>query len=131
MAGFQVPMIAIKEIAFTGYPVTDIARARAFYEGLLKLEPATRFEHEGRHWIEYDVGPATLAISNMSPEQWKPSPDGPAVALEVVDFEAAVRAVVDAGVKVLAGPMDSGVCRMVIVADPDGNSLVLHQRHAR
>jgi hypothetical protein len=27
------------EVAFTGYPVTDIARAREFYEGALKLEP--------------------------------------------------------------------------------------------
>lgn len=124
-------MIAIKEIAFTGYPVTDIARAQAFYEGVLRLKPATRFEHEGKHWIEYDLGNGTLAISNMSADLWKASPDGPAIALEVDDFEAATAALTAAKVRIILGPMDSGVCKMVIVADPDGNSLVLHRRHAR
>jgi hypothetical protein len=28
-------MIKVTEIAFTGYPVTDMPRARAFYEGTL------------------------------------------------------------------------------------------------
>ena len=41
-------MIRVKEIAFTGYPVTDMPRARAFYEGLLHLVPSTTFEHEGK-----------------------------------------------------------------------------------
>jgi len=123
-------MITVKEIAFTGYPVTDIARARAFYEGLLRLKPGASFEHEGKHWLEYEVGSSTLAISNMSMDQWKPSADGPAVALEVTDFEAAVETLRTAGVKFLLGPMDSGVCKMLIVSDPDGNSLVIHRRHA-
>ena len=34
-------MITIKEIAFTGYPVTDMARSRAFYEGVLGLKVST------------------------------------------------------------------------------------------
>lgn len=121
-------MIAITAIAFTGYPVTDLPRARAFYEQTLGLKSSTVFEHEGRHWIEYDVGPATLAISNMSTEQWKPSSDGPVVALEVADFPAAVAALRAAGTKFLIEPMDSGVCHMAIVADPDGNSLCIHHR---
>lgn len=121
-------MIQITEIAFTGYPVTDVARARGFYEGVLRLRPTQQFEHEGKHWIEYDVGPATLAISNMSGEQWKPSSDGPSVALEVADFEAAVAALRAAAVKFVVEPMDSGVCRMAIVQDPDGNALAVHKR---
>lgn len=124
-------MIQIEEIAFTGYPVTDIARARSFYEGVLGLKLTTQFEHEGRHWLEYDLGPATLAISNMSGEQWKPSADGPSVALEVADFDAAVAHVRAAGVRFLLEPTDSGVCHMAIIADPDGNSLALHRRHRR
>lgn len=123
-------MIRIKEIAFTGYPVTDIARARRFYEGLLGLQVTIQFEHEGRHWIEYDIGRATLAISNMSAEKWKPSPDGPSLALEVEDFDAALAALKAAKVKFFLEPMDSGVCRMAVIADPDGNSLVVHQRKA-
>ena len=124
-------MIRIKEIAFTGYPITDVARARRFYEGLLNLKVSVQFEHEGKHWIEYDVGPATLAISNMAPDKWKPSADGPSVALEVEDFDAAIAALRTAQVKFFLEPMDSGVCRMAIIADPDGNSLVIHQRRGK
>jgi hypothetical protein len=63
----------IVEIAFTGYPVTDIQRARAFYEDVLKLESTRTFGSGDRHWIEYDLGPSTFAIKNMSSEDWKPS----------------------------------------------------------
>jgi predicted enzyme related to lactoylglutathione lyase len=123
-------MIRIKEIAFTGYPVTDIPRARAFYEGLLNLVPSTTFEQEGKSWIEYDVGPSTLAISNMA-QAWRPSADGPSVALEVEHFAQAIETLRAAGVKFVLEPMDSSVCWLAIVSDPDGNSLAIHQRHAR
>lgn len=124
-------MIAIREIAFTGYPVTDVSRARSFYEGVLGLKPSAQFEHDGRHWIEYDVGAATLAISNMSQGQWLPSSDGPCLALEVVDFDASLAALREAQVKFALEPMDSGVCRMAIILDPDGNSLAIHKRRPR
>lgn len=123
-------MITIKSIAFTGYPVTDVNRARTFYEGLLRLTPTIQFEHAGRHWIEYDIGPATLAISNMSTEQWKPSADGPAIALEVEDFDGAIAALRAGGTRFALEPFESGVCRMAGILDPDGNSLLIHQRRA-
>lgn len=121
-------MIRISAIAYTGYPVTDMPRARAFYEGLLGLKTSTVFEHEGKHWVEYDIGPGTLGISNMSGDKWKPSPDGPSMALEVEDFAAAVEMLRGGGVKFFIEPMDTGVCEMAIVADPDGNSLIIHRR---
>lgn len=124
-------MIRITEIAFTGYPVTDVARARGFYQGVLGLVPTAQFEHEGKHWIEYDIGTATLAISNMSADKWKPSADGPCAALEVEDFDTAINALREAKVKFVIEPMDSGVCRMAIILDPDGNSLAIHKRNAR
>ena len=123
--------IRVTEIAFTGYPVTDVPRARAFYEGLLGLKPTSVFEHEGTHWIEYDIGPATLAISSMSPGQWLPSRDGPCAALEVEDFDATINALRDAQVKFAVEPMASGFCRIAIVLDPDGNALAIHKRKPR
>ena len=48
-------------IAFTGIPVTDIKRARAFYEGVLGLKVSGEFG-EGV-WIEYEIGDDTLAIT--------------------------------------------------------------------
>lgn len=124
-------MIDITAIAFTGYPVTDMPRSRAFYEQVLGLKSTVVFEHDGKHWIEYDIGPSTLAISNMSAEMWKPSADGPSVALEVGDFDAGIAALKTAGVKFLIEPMDTGVCRMAIIADPDGNSLCIHHRASK
>ncbi len=47
----------IIEIAFTGYPVTDLKRARQFYEGTLGLTAARTGGDETRGWIEYDIGP--------------------------------------------------------------------------
>ncbi len=120
-------MIQIKEIAFTGYPVTDIVRARAFYEGALGLTPSKDFEHEGRHWIEYDVGPATLAISNMTPD-WKGGAGGPSIAFEVADFDEAVRHLRSRDVMFQVPPTDTGVCNLAVVADPDGNSVTIHKR---
>lgn len=43
----------IKCIAFTTYPVTDIARARKFYEQDLGLRIARVFQEA---WSEYDIG---------------------------------------------------------------------------
>lgn len=124
-------MIKITEIAYSAYPVTDMPRARAFYEDLLGLKTAMVFDHEGKQWIEYDIAGGTLGISNMSADKWKPSCDGPSVALEVADFAAAVAALRDGGVRFYLGPMDTGVCEMAIVADPDGNSLIIHRRKAK
>lgn len=120
--------IQVTEIAFTGYPVADIARARAFYETVLNLKVSAHFEHEGKQWVEYDIGPATLAVTNMSQEMWKPASDGPSAALEVADFEAAIESLKTANVKFSVEPMDSGVCQLAVVHDPDGNAIAIHKR---
>src|SRR5438093_77189 len=83
-AGFssiRSSMIRYKEIAFVAYPVTDVARARKFYEDVLGLKPNAPLKSETQQWIEYDIGPGTLGIGCS--EQWKPSQDGPSLALEV------------------------------------------------
>lgn len=116
------------EIAFVGYPVTDIARARQFYESVLCLTPSMVFEAEGGAWIEYDIGATTLAISNLNP-QWKPSSSGGSAALEVEDFDAAVRWLKDRQVPFTVEPFPTPVCRMAVIADPDGNALAVHKRN--
>jgi predicted enzyme related to lactoylglutathione lyase len=116
----------VNGIAFTGYPVTDLKRARQFYEGTLGLKVSRIFGDEKTAWIEYDLGPATLAIGNMAPE-WKPSPGGGSVGLEVEDFDAAIATCRANGGKFYCEPFESPVCRLVVVADPDGNSITLHK----
>jgi predicted enzyme related to lactoylglutathione lyase len=119
----------VTQIAFTGYPVTNIKRARQFYEEVLGLKATMVFGDEKASWIEYDVGPSTLAISNFAPD-WKPSPSGGSAALEVEDFEAATKQLKASGVVLRVEPMETPVCRMAVVADPDGNSITIHKRKA-
>lgn len=121
-------MIRFREIAFTAYPSADIARSRRFYEGVLGLTPNAPVKDDAK-WIEYNLGPGTLGVG-QSP-QWKPSADGPSSALEVEDFDAAVKVITEHKIKPVVGPLDTPVCRMVTIQDPDGNKLTLHQRKAR
>lgn len=114
----------INNIAFVGIPVTDINRARGFYEGVLGLKVSGEFA-EGV-WVEYDIGEGTLAIGSVG-DQWKPSPDGTSVALEVDDFEAAIKDLKAANVIFDAENVESPVCRMAVVADPDGNKIIIHK----
>ena len=123
--------IKVTEIAFTAYPVTDMARARSFYEGVLNLKETSCYEEEGKAWVEYDVGAATVALSNMSADKWKPNNDGPSTAFEVEDFDAAIAAVREFGSPFHVEPMDTGVCHLAVVGDPDGNSLIIHKRRAQ
>jgi len=115
------------EIAFSCYPVTDLKRAKQFYENTLGLKQTTIWGDDNQAWIEYDIGPSTLAITNY-PSEWKPSPDGGGVALEVENFDSAIAELKKSGAKFRVEPMESPVCHMAIVFDPDGNSVCIHKR---
>lgn len=119
--------IKITDIAFTGTPVTDMKKARAFYEGTLGLAPSHVFEFDGKAWIEYDIGPgkATLAITDLNPD-WKPSAGGTGIAFEIPDFDAAIAHLKANNVTLLADPFETPVCRMALISDPDGNTITLH-----
>src|SRR5437867_12439616 len=109
----------IIEIAFSAYPVTDLKRAKRFYEGTLALKQSRIFGDEKEGWIEYDIGPGTLAISNFAGD-WKPSADGGGVALEVENFDSPIAVLKKAGTKFRIEPMDTPVRHMVIEFAPEG-----------
>ena len=116
--------IQVKELAFVFYPVTDVTRARKFYEGLLGLKTGLQVEFgPGQWWIEYDVAGQALAISNAMPG--KPASS---LGLEIADLDGALQAVKAAGYTVANDVMEFPPCRMFVVKDPDGNELMLHQR---
>ena len=112
----------IKKIAFVGIPVTNMERARAFYEDVLGLQPDP--EMTGQHWTEYSIGDGTLAIACVG-EQWKPSNEGTSAALEVENLEEAIARFQER--KIAYDKVDSPVCRMAIIEDPDGNKLIIHK----
>ena len=120
----------ITEIAFSCYPVTDLKRARKFYEGTLGLKQATLFGDENQGWIEYDIGPGTLAITNFASD-WKPSADGGGVGLEVENFDSAIAELKSAGTRFRIESTETPVCFMAVVFDPDGNAVCIHKRKGK
>ncbi len=117
----------ITEIAFSTYPVTDIPRARAFYEGVLGLKVTMNSEMgENGHWIEYDIGAGTLGIGRAP--GWKPSADGCCVALEVEHFDDTIAKLKTAAVPFKMEPFETPVCHMAMIHDPDGSVIIIHKR---
>ena len=117
----------ITEMAFTGTPVRDIKRARAFYEGVLGLKPT--MESAGGMWVEYDIGGSTLGIGCYG-DVWKPSSDGTCIGFEVDDLATEVALVKSKGVPVHMDITDTPICSFAIISDPDGNRILLHKRKA-
>ena len=116
----------VLKVAFTCYAVSDMSRARSFYEGVLGLKPGMVHESEHGSWVEYEIGPHTLSLGRA--DAFKPSPDGCSAALEVEDFEAAIAELKAANVRFRIEPMPTPVCHMAMIYDPDGNSLCIHKR---
>ncbi len=114
----------IKAIGFVAIPVTNIERARSFYEEVLGLR--TSDEMMGGKWIEYEVGDDTLAIANVS-ESWTPSDQGTGAAFEVEDFDEAIGRLKDRHVRFATEPFETPCCHMAVVQDPDGNKLIIHK----
>ena len=114
----------IDNLAFIGIPVTDIKRAREFYQGVLGLAIAE--EMMDGNWIEYAVGDNILAIANVG-AQWTPSDQGTSAALEVEDFDQTISELRRQGVRFAAEPFETPCCHMAVVQDPDGNKLIIHR----
>ena len=122
-------MLNISGIAFSSYAVTDMARARRFYEGVLGLKPAVLNDFGGGQWAEYNIGSQTLSLG--SSPAFKPGPDGGSVALEVEDWEPSLAHLRANNVKFRMEPLTTPVCRMAVISDPDDNRIYIHKRTAK
>ena len=114
----------INGLAFVGTPVTDMKRARSFYEDVLGLKVSD--EMMGGRWVEYSLGNNTLAVASVGPD-WLPSAQGTGAALEVDNFDNAIKWLKDRKVPFSTEPFESPCCRMAIIKDPDGNQIVIHK----
>jgi predicted enzyme related to lactoylglutathione lyase len=99
-------------------------RARSFYEEVLSLKMSDEMM-DGK-WIEYAIGDDTLAIANVR-DTWTPSDQGTGAALEVEDFDEAIKRLQDRHVRFAAEPFETPCCHMAVVQDPDGNKLMIHK----
>ena len=114
----------IKGLAFGGIPLTDMPHARAFYEGVLGLKVSE--EMMSGKWVEYSLGNNTLAIASVGP-QWLPSEQGTGAALEVENFDEAIKSLKDRHVPFVVEAYESPCCWMAVIKDPDGNNIVIHK----
>ena len=113
--------MAIKGVAFTMYPVTDMERAVAFYRDALGLRKGGM---DAPFWVEFDIDGSTFGIGNF--EQVGTAGTAQALALEVADINAFRAMLAERGVE-SSEPFETQVCWISVVSDPDGNKVWLHQ----
>jgi catechol 2,3-dioxygenase-like lactoylglutathione lyase family enzyme len=121
-------VIGVERVDYVRVPVTDIERARAFYEGVLGLEQNPNSPSDD--WVEYEAGNVTLAVMTPHTHEYEFTPLPPGtIALRVADVAEATAKLEAAGVQVNE-MWDSGLCHGAGFRDPDGNAILLHRRYA-
>ncbi|MGB2851239.1 MAG: VOC family protein [Solirubrobacterales bacterium] len=107
---------------------TDIDRAVEFYGETLGLERSKQWGNMPAH--EFETGNLTVAIMQMDAFGQEFKASNQPIAFSVDDV-AAARAELEAkGATFVRDDIDSGVCHMAYLTDPDGNVLILHHRYA-
>jgi predicted enzyme related to lactoylglutathione lyase len=118
----------ITGVDFATVFVKDYPAAVEFYGGTLGLEHSA--DYGKIPGGEFETGNLTLQVLDAASVGREFKPNTHPIAFHVADVEA-TRAELEAkGVGFLADTMDSGVCHMVPFSDPDGNTLMLHNRYA-
>ncbi len=114
--------MAVDSIAFTMYPVSDMARAQAFYRDGLGLTPG---EFESDMWTEYDVAGGTFGIGSF--EQVGTPGTAQSFVLEIAELDGYRAGLASRGIET-GEPHPLPNCRISVVRDPDGNQIWLHER---
>ncbi|HVU24232.1 MAG TPA: VOC family protein [Opitutus sp.] len=120
-------LVPVRAIDFVMYNTKNLRRARAFYQEIFGLKRGAEWND---FWSEFATGPVPLSL-NGPPTERHPDWDwsGPAcIALAVDDVRAAIAACRRRRVKILIAPIETRVCWMAWIADPDGNRICLHSR---
>ena len=110
-------------IDFTFFAVSDMQKSLAFYRDVLGI-PLACLVHEGT-WAEFEINPGTLVLGQ---DESITEPGGGVVALAVEDVKATIEELEQAEIHINSPVGESAVCFWAIVSDPDGNSVIIHQR---
>jgi predicted enzyme related to lactoylglutathione lyase len=116
-----------EKVAFTMLPVKDMKRARAFYEKTLGLAVGSRSSNG--IWTEYDL-PRGGCVALFATQSSEPGGGG-SLAFEVADLDALIAQLDAKGIYFEARMVQSPVCRMSILKDSEGNSLILHELNSK
>lgn len=80
----------LKKVAFTMYPIRNVARARQFYEETLGLTAGLNGNKGDQWWIDYDLpGGGCVALTNFIPGEPSAAAGG-TIAFEVEDLDALI-----------------------------------------
>jgi catechol 2,3-dioxygenase-like lactoylglutathione lyase family enzyme len=112
----------VERVDFINIATRDAERAQAWYHDVLGLPSDA---HNPR---ELTAGQVTLTFWEPEKEGIEFTPSIGGFAVRVPDVEAAKRDLEAKGVE-FVGSGDTGVCRMAVCLDPDGNALILHRRY--
>ena len=112
----------VERVDFVTIPTRDPDRARAFYHETLGLPL------DPNNSDEVTAGQVTLAFWNPEADGLEFSPSIGGFALRVADVDAARGELEAKGVR-FVGSDDTGVCKMAVLLDPDGNAVILHRRY--
>lgn len=107
---------------FVMYLVKDMARARAFYEGLFDLTPG---QFDSEVFIEYDLPDGNTFALAVAPGEGYTQCGGAMFA--VPDVDAATDRVKELGGTFYAN-FGGEICTSGWCADPDGNPFGVHKR---
>jgi predicted enzyme related to lactoylglutathione lyase len=118
----------ITGVDFATVFVKDYPAAVEFYGQTLGLEHSV--DYGKIPGGEFETGSLTLQVVDAAAIGREFQANGSPLAFHVEDVEAARADLESKGVTFLADTMDSGVCHMAFFTDPDGNSLMFHNRYA-
>jgi len=118
----------LKKVAFTMYPIRDVARARRFYEDVLGLAVGLNGNQGDKWWIEYDLPGVAASRSRISsPTNRAPRPAARLPSRSRISMRLSPTSSQRAQRSVVQGPN----CRMTTCLDTEGNSIILHQRNPK
>jgi predicted enzyme related to lactoylglutathione lyase len=110
----------ITKIAFVSHPTRDMAASKKFFKDILGLKEAMSYEDK---WCEFDTPDGkSIALDTFSP-----TGKGAYLALETDNIEKELARLRKRGVNVVMDLMDNKVCKMAMVQDPNGHSVMIHQ----
>lgn len=120
----------IKKVAFTMYPVTNMERARLFYEKTLNLVPGSVSISGDGGWVEYDLPQGgCFAITTFATGVTPSANSGGSVAFEVENLDELIKQLKLLDVKFKLDAFTTPVCKMAVILDSEGNAITLHQLH--
>lgn len=118
----------VRGVDFVSIPTHDLAAAADFYGETLGL-PRSVYLPE-RNYSEFETGNLTLSVYDPEKMGMRHERNPNPVALHVDDVAATRKLLEDRGVAFHGDILDTGVCHMAFLSDPDGNALMLHCRYA-